>query len=489
VFGAVRRAGKESLIYGIGQGLHGAVAFLLVPLYTRSLTQSDFGKFGLLAPIGAVVNVVISMGLTSAIFRSYFDYDDENDQKVVVSTTLILLIVTSLFITLIGVFLLPTLAQVLFDERSNHIFIWLVVLKAIAGSLGGIPLVVYRARGQAVGYSVTTLASSLLKVLVIIYLVVVKQWGLMGVLSGDAATAVAATAAMFYTIRDRIAPKFSWNEARKLLAFGLPLVPADLASMIFMRADLFFLNRYTDLSMVGQYNAAATVVTGIQMLVKTPLMLVWTPIVLSVEREGFAKKFYARMTTYVLTVTGLLVLSLSLFAPETIQVIGGAGYETAANVLPILCLSQVFYIIQIAFNVGITLKRKTQYVPFIIGIVAAVTLVTNYLLVPQVGVYGAAYAGLLSSIVFAVLIYSVSQRVYPIKYGWGRMSKTTVVFLLTYIIGSVPDGFLRGWSYLGLRLILLLLAPVLLLMWNFIEQDEIEAVKRQLGYIWVTVSR
>ena len=480
MFAALKRTGKDVIIYGVGQGLTSAAAFLLVPLYTRHFPQSDFGKLGLLASVNAVAVIAISMGLNSAIFRSYYDYDDVKGQRAVVNTTLILMVFIALVVSLLCLPLIPILSKTLFNETRSTVLIWLIVLKAVAFSFRGVPLAIYRARGQAMKYVAITFAAVLLKLSVIIYLVVVGGQGLMGAIAGDAATAVIATLVMLWTIRKDMALVFSWSEVRKLLAFGFPLVPADLASMVFTRADLFFLNEYTDLSTVGQYNAAVIIITAIQMLVKTPFMLVWTPMVLSVEKEKFANKFYARVTTYLLTIMGFLTLGISLFANEVIQIVAGPGYEAAARVLPILCLAQVFYIVQISFSMGITLKRKTQYIPVILSGVALTTLVANFLLVPRFGILGAGFAGLLSSIVFAILTYLVSQRIYYVKHDWIRAVKFVVVMLLVYVVAIIIGTFIPAWLFGGIRVLALPLSLFLLLAWHFLKKDEIETVKRQL---------
>jgi len=475
VFREIKRAGKEGFIYGIGQGLHSAVAFLLVPLYTRFLTQSDFGKLGLLLTIGAVANIVIAMGLNSAIFRSYFDYDDATSRRLVVNTTLILLMLSSMITILIGMLLIPTLSRALFAEVESAVFIWLVVVKAVAISLGGVPMAIYRARRQAVKFAGITLSASLLKVVVILYLVVVEQWGLMGVIGGDVATACIVTAAMLWTIQKDIAPEFSGKEARKLLAFGLPLVPADLASIVFLRADLFFLNRYTDLRTVGQYNVAAIIVNAMQVLIKTPFMLIWAPMILSVEKKEFAKEFYARVTIYVLTISGFLALIISTFSTEIIRIVAGPGYELAAQVLPLLCLAQVFYIVQITFSVGITLKRKTQFVPLILSVVAATTLLANFALVPVYGMIGAGTASLLSAIVFAVLTYTVAQRIYYIPQKWCRATTIVLSFSLIYIFVSVLNAFVLDQLPGGIRVALVLLITLVLSLVSVLyslEKDE-----------------
>jgi O-antigen/teichoic acid export membrane protein len=489
MYSAFKRTGKEAAIYGIGQGLTKVVAFLLVPLYTRYLTQSDFGKLGLLASINAILGVVVSLGLTSALFRSYYDYDHIRGQRLVISTTLILLGLVVPTAILPAWLLFPSLSNALFGEKASAVFLWLCALKAVAISFQGVPLAVYRARGLAVRFITLTLAGVVLKLAVIVYLVVFYHQGLMGVVAGDAWTSVVATVFMLWTIRADIAPVFSLSEARKMLKFGLPLVPADMGSIIYTRADMFFLNAYANLSVVGQYNAVVLVINAMQMLVLSPFMLVWTPMLLSVAKEKYANIFYARMTIYVLTLVGFLAFALSLFTREVIWIVAGPGYEIAAQVLPILCLAQVFYITQVSFVVGITLERKTQYIPVILGAVVMTTVAANFILVPRLGIVGAGFAGLLSSIAFAALTYTVSRRFYPIKYETLRAVKVMVVFLSGYAVATVLGVFMTGWLFWVIRLVVLSLSIVVLYNLHFFEEDEISVVKQQVQLITRKIGR
>jgi O-antigen/teichoic acid export membrane protein len=477
---AIKRTSKDALIYGIGQGISGAAVFFLVPLYTRRLPQSDIGKLGLLSTINSVVIILVSMGLSSAIFRSYYDYEDTDRRNSVINTTLVLLLIATFVSLLLGLEIVPILSKSLFEEIASVSLLWLIILKGIALSFQGIPLAVYRARGLAIKYFVLTLAAVFLKLIVIVYLVVVQKKGILGAVEGDAWSAVLVALLMLFTIRRDIAPAtFSVQEASKLLAFGLPLVPADLASMVFARADLFFLNAYTDLDTVGQYNVAIMVILAIQMLIKTPFMLVWTPMLLSVEKSEYANRFYALITKYVVAITGFVALLISLFAKEVIKLIAGSGYEFAAQVLPMLCLAQVLYIGQISVSVGITLKRKTHFIPVIISLVALTTVISNFLLVPSLGMWGASTASLISAIVFALLTYKISQRIYYVNYELERLIKSILVFLFVYIFAFVMGEAVSEFWYLILRIIFLCLSPLILFLWGFMQNDETRMIKTQ----------
>jgi len=480
--GAFKRAGRDAVIYGIGQGLSGAAAFLLVPLYTRYFTQSDFGKLGLLLAVQEFLFALFGLGLVGALLRSYYDYD-ENDlpgKRNTINTGLILLI-GGAFVFLPACWLVfPYLSKTLFQETSGTLLLWLVGIKALALAFQGVPLALFRARSQSLKFVLLTCILVVIKLGLIIYLVVGAGGGLVAALAGDAGTAVLGMGIMLWTIRKDLAWKFSWDEAKKMLAFGLPLVPADMASMVFLRADLFFLNRYTRLATVGQYNAAVILVHAMRMFILRPFMLVWAPIVVSVAKKDFAKEFYSRIMIYLLALVGTVGLVLSLFAPEVIRIMAGPGYESAAEVLPLLCLAQILYITQASVSIGPVLQRKTLYITGILFLVAVTTLITCPLLISSYGLMGAGLAGLVNSAVFFLLTYAASQMLYRLRYSFVRVAKLIVVFLVVYWAMTVVAPLLPYWLSLLVRFLALPVLGLLLYGWRFLEKEEVDAFKRQV---------
>ncbi len=95
MFSQLFRLSKHSIVYGLGVAASQLVGFFLLPIYTRYLTPSDYGVLEIFGATGGILGIVFVMGLGSALFMSYFSYDDEENRKTVVSTTLIFLTATS----------------------------------------------------------------------------------------------------------------------------------------------------------------------------------------------------------------------------------------------------------------------------------------------------------------------------------------------------------------------------------------------------------
>src|SRR5207237_5294311 len=85
--GQLVRLGKHSAIYGLGGLVSRILAVLLLPLYTRYLSPSDYGKVETLIALTTVLGSLLAMGITSAFFRFYFDSPDPADRRLVVRTS------------------------------------------------------------------------------------------------------------------------------------------------------------------------------------------------------------------------------------------------------------------------------------------------------------------------------------------------------------------------------------------------------------------
>ena len=71
---------RHSAIYGVGGLIARVLAVVLLPLYTRYLTRSDYGAIGTLIALTAVLAVLLRLGTQSAFFRFYFDSKERADQ-------------------------------------------------------------------------------------------------------------------------------------------------------------------------------------------------------------------------------------------------------------------------------------------------------------------------------------------------------------------------------------------------------------------------
>ncbi len=167
----------------------------------------------------------------------------------------------------------------------------------------------------------------------------------------------------------------------------------------------------------------------VQVLVMLPFSLSWAPVMWSVADKPYAQRFYATVLTYFSAIALYVALGLSVLSPEAIRLMSSQeAYWRAWQVVPFVSLSYVLYGQYYQLAVGLNLRKKTQYLPIIVGAAAGLNLLLNFILIPLWGMMGAAASTLVSYLALAILVYMVSNHFYPMTYEWSRLLKLAALF-------------------------------------------------------------
>ena len=86
MFERIKELLRHSAIYGLGSIVARIVGVLLLPLYTRYLSPSDYGLIETLVALSAVLTALVAQGMKSAFFRFYFDSAEPARRLLVVRT-------------------------------------------------------------------------------------------------------------------------------------------------------------------------------------------------------------------------------------------------------------------------------------------------------------------------------------------------------------------------------------------------------------------
>jgi O-antigen/teichoic acid export membrane protein len=239
-----------------------------------------------------------------------------------------------------------------------------------------------------------------------------------------------------------------------LLRFGLPYIPASLAGIAIQVIDRPILKALTNDATVGVYTANYRLGV-LMMLVVGMFDYAWRPFFLTHAKDSDAPKLFSKIFTYFLALMMLVFLLGTMFIGDIvrIRVFGGyiipPGYWDGLTIVPVILLAYVFTGAYVNFVAGVYLEKKTKYLPYATGAGAVVNVAANYVLIPRMGIMGAAIATLLSYIVMAVVIYVPSQRFYRVEYEWGRIVRLCVasgiatgLYLALDITPATLNGFL-----------------------------------------------
>jgi O-antigen/teichoic acid export membrane protein len=262
-----------------------------------------------------------------------------------------------------------------------------------------------------------------------------------------------------------------------MLKFGIPYLPAGLASMVIQVIDRPILQKLTNESTVGIYSANYKL--GIfMMLYVSMFQYAWQPFFLNNAKEKNAKEIFSKVLTYFVLVGAVVLVFISLFIDDLVKIqifhksIIQAAYWSGLNIIPIVLLAYLFNGIYVNLTAGIFIESKTQYIPYITGIGALVNVVCNFLLIPVMGITGAAFATLASYLFMAAGLYFVVQRFYKIEYEFNKLLKIFAALFISALI-----FYFLAMNHFFYKLILFIFFISLLFVFKIININEIKNLK------------
>ncbi|MBI1807867.1 MAG: polysaccharide biosynthesis C-terminal domain-containing protein [Ignavibacteria bacterium] len=487
MFQHLKRLGTETAIYGISTIVGRFLNFLLVPFYTNVLAPGEYGIVAYIYSIIAFVTVIYSYGMESAYFK-YSSTLEIGTPKQNFSTPFFSLLGSSIVFSLIITLLTSPLAQMLnISSHYETIVIyagWILAFDAMAI----IPFAMLRMAHKPNVFAAIKFINIVINVGLNIVLLVVMRIGIVGVFISGLVASVVTFLVLLPSIFRHLTKEFSTPLWKALLKFGLPYVPAGLASMVVQVIDRPILRALTNDATVGVYQANYRL--GIfMMLVVSMYDYAWRPFYFSVVKEPNAKEIFARVLTYFLLFMSGIFLALTLFVENLVNIsIFGKhlihpSYWSGLNIVPIVLLGYMFLGISTNLSAGMYIQKKTQYAPAITFIGALVNIVANYILIPSMGMLGAAWATLLAYFAMAVTLYFVVQSFYPVQYEFSRMIKilaaVAVVMVLYYSV-PLPEMTRSSPLRIGWKFGLLVLFLGLMYGLRFFEAKEISVLKRFL---------
>ncbi len=401
--------------------------FLLIPVYTAYLLPSEYGILNLCLLYSGFAAVFCFWGVNSAFFRYFVPQEREKGNSDSFSNVFLLVTIFSLLVFFLSYLFSRSLSWFLLGSASEAYLIRITAISVLVNSPLATLLLLYRAEGKPISYVKVTVAKLFVALLCNLYLVVGLKMGVRGVLYSDIISSALLLLFLLIKLFPYLSLHISLNLSRKLLSYGIPLVPAVLSGVVIMLSDRYFIELYQGAKAVGIYSLGYRVGIVVNLAVMA-FNFSWSPAIFRIVKEEGAKRIFSDVLNHYVALVGLILLGLYLFQKEIFSLFVNASYHQGLEVVVLIAISYFIYGLYLNFEVGLYLKDKTPYVTLISLLAASLNIGLNLLLIPRMGIKGAAWATLLSYLFMAGLGLYLSQSQYRVRYDLRRLA-TNILLL------------------------------------------------------------
>lgn len=411
-----------------------AAGLVSFPVLTRLLSVADYGVMNLVTSVLTLMVALGKLGVQHAALRGWAEVaagKSHHDAVTFESTVLLGMATTGLLVTFIwavvsgfipedwwatahvsGVMLLsaPLIAVRVLDsallnqlraQERSAAMAWYTMLRRYAALLAVVGVLWFVSRSVKAFY-LATLVVELLAVVVLL------SW--------------------LY----RRSPRPSLQHFSKplygsLLLFGVPMLGSELAVVVLTLGDRFIIQTHLDAESLGIYAASWNMCDLMRNALMGAMVGAAYPRCMHVWEQGGAaalRDFLTRFLHWYVVVAAGMVAWMTVLGGELMSVLASAKYARGGEFTGWLMAGLAVQSVISVAAVGLYLAKQTGIALVLVTMAGLLSLLSNYLLVPRLGLQGAAVAVLIVSVVLCAAQMMMARRTAPVVVPWRSLLRS-----------------------------------------------------------------
>lgn len=436
--------------------LQKGLSFITTPIFTRLLTQEQFGLYSVYNSWLQILIIISTFRLDYSVFnKGMSKYPEDRDGYTSAMLSLTTVITTVLFV----IYLIFQKQINTVTELSTIIMCAMLVEVYTSAAVSFWALRErYEFRYKAV-VLYTLLNAFLSSGLGIVAVLIFEDKGTARILSGVLVHAVGGVV-IYYLIFKRGKKFLNLNYTKFAVLFNIPLMPHYFSTYMIEQADRIMIQKLVNFEAAALYSVAYTV-GGLVKIFTAAITNTLIPLQYRLLEQKDYRSLNRNIIMVMLSVVALLAF-IALVGPELILVLGGEEYMPALSVIPPVAASVYFSFLytllaNIEFFFG---KNKFAMKISILG--AGVNIILNLLMIPAFGFAAAAYTTLISYAIYAVGHMIYVNRVLREQGTDDRISnKILAILSVLSTVGCILVGLLYDSrlirAILGLAIVLIVI--------------------------------
>lgn len=432
---------KDVAVIGITNFLVSLGGIIFLPLITKTLGARDYGTW---VQVNVTIGLALSfvgLGLPFAMTRFLAADKSNNEIQEEFYSVLFVVFLSTLIMSFLLIILGDFIGEAFFDGATQIVQITGFVI--LVRSLEWVCLCFFRSFRQMKRYALFSVADTYGQMGLIVYLVL-NGCGLFSMVLSILAIRLIILLASFLLIKSQIGiKKPNFSRMKEYLDFGLPGIPADITAWIVASSDRYVISYFLGEESVGIYSAGYAL-GSIPLMLLAVVGFVLPPALSNLYDKGKMNEVKMHLSyslKYTLAIAIPFVFGSVILAKPALLLFSTAEIATKGYfVVPIVAFSTVVLIFSGVISHIIILVKKTKISGAAWIIAAIVNLGLTILLVPHLGILGAAIATLFAySIATAILLYYSFKEV-KISIHWYFILKSIIASgIMALIVWTMHD--------------------------------------------------
>lgn len=427
---------NNTIILLIGKFSTQFVSLLLIPLYTNFLNTEDYGIIDLLQTYITLFVPILTLKLDSAVFRFLIDArkDEESKRKIITN------VITFLSISLLLCSMVCLWVNNIIVIRYKTI----VLLNILVLMTSNVFLQILRGLGENKSYTISSIITSIINLIINFILILGFKYNASSILIASTIANFGTILYVFYKVKLFKLLKIrliSKKVLKELLKYSIPMIPNQLSWWIVNVSDRTLITYFAGSALNAIY-AISCKFSNIINTVFSIFNISWQETASLHTNDEDRNEFLSNMINKLFILFSTISILLIALLPIVFSVVVGESYKDAYNYIPILILSNIFYIlISLIGGIYVALKKVKQIANTTI-LSAIINIIINILFMKKFLLYAASMSTLVAYITLFLYRYYDVNKYVKIKLEHKKVMLIFIIFICTNIAYFLKNNIL-----------------------------------------------
>jgi O-antigen/teichoic acid export membrane protein len=460
---AARRAARNASAIAVAQIISKGALYLWQILLAQLIGTTEYGIYGTVSAHLQIGAVITAFGLANIVIRDVARQRHLAGQYM--GGALIIQTIGAL-LAYVGIFIAATTYPL--DVRA---FIALAGLSLFIDMIGNLCYDQLQAQERMVTTAAIEIGHIAVRIALAL-LALAAGYGLFGVYIATLISGVGRALLLWIAVtRSGVRPQFPLERGhlRRLLLDATPLALGSFVGVLGYSADRLLTGRLLGLEQVAYLNASFVIIVGMVELLNTTVLIAGYPLMARAYTPNSDLSLYHMMVDklafFTLVIVLPITLGVSIFA-EQLALVFGADFLPAAAVLRWMVWYALLAMLAAVYAQALLVQNRQRLTLGIRVLGLGITLALLVLLLPRVGIPGAAIASITAETVMLALLYGTFRSGRPVGQPYanilrvvlaGAMAGLTMITIgqIHFLLGALAGVMV----YIAAGLVLRALAP------------------------------
>lgn len=427
--------------------------FLSLPLLSKIMSPSEYGKLSLVNSAIMILYVLISLNLQNAVINRYMK-SSENFGSFLYSN-LIFVFSFQVLVVLVSPFFVDQIS--IYFGLSGSDIQWVIYISVLLTYLY-VYTIYLQASRQSKKCATYNVASKVFEVILIFAFALYLKEN--QYLSKIYSQLIITGILLFFVSKELyklIEFKFSITHVLGALAFSIPLIPHVLSNNLLTQADRFIISNELGLASAGIYSFAYNIAMAVIVII-----LAWNSSWQPKLYELLNDKKYdqvVNITKKSTIIICFITFFAVLFSSEAVVVMAAKEYYPAKELVPLIIIANSLTYVYLIFSNFVFYLKKSVYISAATLIALGVNLFLNMLFIPKYGMIAAAWTTIASYLMLCFCYYIVSKLIFKeMPFGFGVIFQVLGVSLSAYLLLILLNSYCDVYTAFIIKVIVLIVA-------------------------------